>query len=284
MTDFEAWARACRKLDRGKIFLDNLGIDLDLSEVSDGAIRLFRNSLGTGSSMLSTEPVSDAIDRSISAASLYLKGRRKNRSGKALACVFRFDWPLALRWLDLTPISGWNPYDGPEEILSKVQSAGGLSSLIRSGAELRGAAPMVWLTFDDEITGLLRSGTYQADEIRDTLGLLHHNQDVFLCRILIPSERAVKVIKRRPTAFDSGANLVFRSNELSENTGRTLHLQSGLPAVREMVSAPISLASSFELTPIGRLGATAGFSWRSLAAKTKPARITRTLNRIRKAL
>ena len=284
MADFEEWARACRKLDRGKIFLDNLGIDLDLGEICEGNVRLFRNGLSASSSRSSGEPFSEAVDRSISAARLYLRGRKRNRSNKALTCVFRFDWPLALRWLDLTSISGWNPYDGPEEILAKIQRAGGISTLIRAGAELRGAQPIVWLAFDDEITGLLRSSSNGADEVRDTLGLLHHNQDVFLCRILIPSDRVAGIVKRRPTAFDSGANLVFRSNELPETAGRTLNLQSGLPAVREMVSKPIPITPAFELTPIGRLVATTGFSWRSLAAKTNPARITRALSRIRRAL
>jgi hypothetical protein len=289
VSHLETWIERCSKTPRGQIFLDNLGIDLDFSFLRASDLRRFVRGLDAamGDPLVAsdTEPFVKAADLAIKKTSLYLCGRRQNRSRRAMACVFQLDRFISGLWFDLTPIGGYGDLDGPEQILGRIQSAGGLSAILRSGAALRGRVPVVWLAFDDEMSDLLAkaAANRKADAVRDGLGLLHYKEDYYLCRMVIPVRDVAGLRKHRPSGFDAGPNLVFRANRLKETVGRAIHLRSQSASVRELVANPISIGGDYVIEGLGRLGRSSAFSWETLAAKTSVRRISRTVIELRKA-
>lgn len=285
MTTFDDWAARCTSTDRGRLFLDNLGIDLELNFLDDRALKKFRSGLVSppGASPIST--MAEAASSAVENAAVFLKGKKRNRTKQALAHVFQLDRKMASRWFDPTRLGGLGRYDGPEELLDLVRRAGGIGTMLRHGAELRGRLPVVWLAFDSELTQIMHSAAvgHAGNVVRDALGLLHYQEDQYLCRIVLPSSDVGGMGKRRPTAFDAGANLVFRSNKVNETFGRAIHLATGMPSLREVVTAPVPLTPAHTMEAIGRISQSAAFSWSDMARSTDPLRIDRTVARFRAA-
>jgi hypothetical protein len=134
---------------------------------------------------------------------------------------------------------------------------------------------MVWLARESEVSAATAKHprSPKANVIRDALGLLHHSDDCLLCEIVVkPSEHPLNKV-RRPTAFDGGLNMVFRSNAQREEVGRAINLANYKPELSEIVSSPLTLGPSHKLKSLGRIGKSANFSWTKLARQALEVRI-----------
>jgi hypothetical protein len=158
VTLVDDWAAKCSATDRGRIFLDNLGIDLGFGFLKDPELKRFAKGLSaaaSGGGATHSEPYVAVATRAIERRLLYLRGRKINRSRRALACLFSFDEILAGLWFDMSRVGILTDMDGPEEIFHKVsyasRRAGGLGPILRPGSALRGRLPLVWLAFDAEV-------------------------------------------------------------------------------------------------------------------------------------
>jgi hypothetical protein len=288
-----AWVTACRNTDRGRLFLDNIGIDLDAGNVDKALLEKFilylKGVIGINplpAAASKGEAYSKLAADSISGCSLYFSGTLINVSRVPLVCVFRLDEYMASLWFDFTSIGGLQDVNTAEDILNILTKVGDLSKILRPGAQLRGRFPMVWLTRASELNNVLTSYTVgiptEADLARDALGLLSYDSDDYLCSIELEVADINWGALRRPSAFDGGMNLVFRSNEIVEPEGRAIHLGSHDPELPELLSAPITLTAHHMPRGLGRVSCSSGFSWAKLAKTVKNTRIAAVSGEIMK--
>jgi hypothetical protein len=292
VNNVDDWAAKCQAQASGRIFLDNLGIDLALGHLKDADLKRFAHGLDvavtSGVTIGQPDPYEAAVEYAVVSEKLLLQGRRVNRSRGQLAHVFRFDHILAGYWFNLSQF-GFSGLDGPEEIFQTISETaaklGGLGPLLRPKAVMKGRLEMVWLGFDDEITEVLAQaaadGRPGATAVRDALGLLHYHGSDYLCRMLLTDRGADGVKKRRPTAFDGGASLVYRSHEDTDPVGRAVHLQSHVGSLPELVAPPVPILNGDKMMEIGRVSRSTSFDWSKLANTTDPGRVDSTAMRIR---
>lgn len=275
------WIDACERSIRGTLFLDNLGIDLvtgslsvgDLVEFGDG-ISHFRFD-AAGHIPDGAERYSLAATSVISSAALYLRGPLSDLSCDELATITRFDDKVASFWFDVAWTGGFGDWASMQTVIDQLNTAGDYSSILQAGACFRTGVPVVWLTKKLGICGHTPAGeqSTEADVVRDRLGLLSQTQDNFLCRVdFAPTEIDPRQL-RRPTAFDGGFNLVFRSNVVREGHGWALDLRTSAPTCVEAVHPSIPLTGRHKFEPLGRVSYLPPFSWAALAKSADVTRI-----------
>jgi hypothetical protein len=278
--DIAKWLEACGRTYKGRIFLDNIGIDLAKLAIDDVVLETFGRALGAFTANpddLRTARFEQAATRAIEAKSLFLNGKPESSATSAMACVVKIDEAFCSYVFDFTDYGGIGAFDGPEEILDLIENANDLTRVLRSGAILRSRLPMVWMTHENILnnTLALHVNERRATAARDELGLLGYNSnDDCLGMFIFPISALAHHVLRRPTSFDASANLVFRSNEQDEPCGRTLNLSTVAPSLPEYVTTPVSLNSDTRFMRLGTVQESSRFSWLELNARTVETRVT----------
>lgn len=135
-----------------------------------------------------------------------------------------------------------------------------IPAVLDGAAKFRSGKAMVWLAPQTDVDKCSVSGLPTADRLRDYLGLSHFSEDEFLVSIRFSGITGISSL-RRPTSFDAGANLVFRTDANIRKYGYTVDLGSYSPGSREVLSEPISASMTVSAAGLGEISSTPNVNW-----------------------
>lgn len=290
MDALKKWLQSCLATCQGKLLLDNIGIDLEAFHINEPLVKSFAQGLSDAKVAASApklipptvEPFARAAAAVIERNALYLKGRKLPPPSAPLLSIFRFDVFQANLWFDFSAVGGLDEYAGPEAILDTLDALPDYREVLTTTATMRGGLEMAWLALAHEVNDAIVQVAVEdrPNYLRSGLGLLHFREESFLCCIeWQPTDVRVDEL-RRPCALDAGATLVFRSNEVAEDVGRTVDLASRKPMFSEIVSPPVPLRPQHRITRLGWITCAPSFDWTALTHTADDDRVQRTSDRI----
>lgn len=166
------------------------------------------------------------------------------------------------------PSDEWQPWN--EEAINSLMNLPDAHRKIRIDAGKTISKHLLWYTIKKGFENALLKGTDYADQVRDALGLVHHEQGKILIALHLSGNALKYVNSGRPTFSDAGIHKRFKTradkltNKQRKAWGHTAdlgHFASGKPCVDglpERIAEPIgnnALIDSPEVhfTPLGKV-------------------------------
>lgn len=249
--------------DRGLLFFRNLAADLKrqkrMKKTAQTFFELLASELvGPRDSRSLTECLADVCKDS----SLNLKGPKNRARFGPLTTTTTFK-SLENYYLDLakSPI----PMGLSEEEGAEFLGESNLPNLMKDTQAFRGGKDMVWLAPLSDIKGRFGATIPEPDELRSYLGLSHLNGDDVLVNIEFDTKSITSQTLRKPTAFDGGPNLIFRSDDSTRKHGFTVDLVDLSNGSKELVTDSIPAKYTKRCRIIGQIKSMPAITWKEVA-------------------
>lgn len=249
---------------RGLLFFKNMSADLTSSKKIASDVRVFFRELAKcikspASSKSSVELLSEVSNQE----RLHLRGARTRARLGTLTTTVTFD-TLEKYYLDLSkaPIPMAMTSGEKASFLGEAS----IPKLLKPSERFRGGKKMVWLAPYTDILSEFTAGFPSADELRSFLGLSHFNQDEVLVNLQFSGGIMKTYQVRRPTSFDGGPNLIFRTDKSSRKHGYAVNLVGLSDGAREVVSEPIAAAEVASCKVVGQVRTMPPIDWSDVAS------------------
>lgn len=248
---------------RGNLFFKNMAADLVARKAISSDARIFFRELAAslqvpGSTKSSIETISEVASQE----RLHLRGARTRARLGSLTTTVSFD-TLEKYYLDLSkaPVPVAMTPQEKADFLGEVS----IPKLLKPTERFRGGKKMVWLAPYTDILHEFASTFPDADALRSFLGLSHFTQDEVLVNLQFSGSVTKSYEIRRPTSFDGGPNLIFRTDDTKRKHGYTVNLVGLTEGAREVVSEPIEARAVETCKIVGPVETMPSIDWSNVA-------------------
>lgn len=287
------WLRACTNTPRGNVFVQNLLTDilntsLPPSVWLDFLRRIHRPPISTAASDI---PLSEHVDLadSVLAKGFDLKGPSLNAACPSYWRISNAADIISPHYFNFSSLGGLQDDPGGGRLHTITDAYERLMQLRRSSVDRYGATlksssylkgyrrHIVWLADGDDLARPLAAcpPDEQASLVRDLLGLAHHADNQLLIAQVVPSACLTTDALHKPTVFDAGTCIVYKSTPDPRAPGRTVDLRSLAEGVSEYVTAPILFSSNIKLVMLGRITHRGSIRWADLCSPVHDEDISR---------
>lgn len=288
-----AWMRSCKDTPRGNVFVQNLLTDILNTSLQRSVWLKFLQNISR--SIISSSklgiPFSEhsALADSVIADGFDLKGPTLTPTCSTYWRISNAADIISPHYFNFSSLGGLQDDPGGGRLLTITDTYERLMQLKRSSqtrynATLKSSTflgghrrNILWLAPGDELDGHLAACRVdkRASLARDLLGLAHHADDQLLIAQVIPSACLTTHALHKPTVFDAGTCIVYRSTPDPSAPGRTVDLRSLTEGVSEYVAAPIVFSSDINLIMLGRITHRGAINWNDLCSPARDEDISR---------